>query len=102
MPRQTKPSHPMQPIVWDKHGVLRFKPNKIIEWLMDSKQPLDLNVIATMGFPREDEEQLAQLIGYSVSGFGDLSYARKTTVAAADKITDKMARERQRRRRRKP
>lgn len=97
----SKHPHPMQPIVWAKDGVIRFKANKIIKHLLTSRQPLDLNVIATMGFPREDEEQLAQLMGYSVSGFGDLSYVRRTTVAKADAIADEMVRDRQKKHRQK-
>ena len=88
--------HPMQPIVWAKDGVIRFKANKIIAHLCDTKQPIDLNAIACMDFPREDHEQLAQLIGYSVSGFGDLSYVRRTTLAKADAIADEMASKRKR------
>lgn len=91
-----KVEHPMQPIVWDKHGVIRFKKNAIIEHLVDHGS-IGLNAIASLDFSREDEEQLAQLIGYSVSGFGDLSYARRTTVAKADKISDAMVRKRKRR-----
>ena len=35
--------------------------------------------IAVKGFSQEDQEQFAQLIGYSVSGFGDLSYVSDDT-----------------------
>ena len=34
--------------------------------------------------------QLAQLIGYSVSGFGDLSYADRDVVRRADRKTEKL------------
>lgn len=75
--------HPMQPIYRDDEGVYRFKPNKIVRALLDTSS-LDLNQLATMNFSKEDHEQLAQLIGYSVSGFGGLSYASKDTVEHAD------------------
>jgi hypothetical protein len=65
--------HPLQPLGKDFNGILRFKGNKIIEWLHD-KGNIDLNQIATVDFPDEDRMQLAQLIGYSLSGYGDLSY----------------------------
>ena len=83
--------HPIQPVAKDEHGVLRFKQNTIVSFLVDwcagqnraagyqllktpnDKAP-DLNTLARMNFPREDWVQLAQLLGYSVSGFGDLSY----------------------------
>lgn len=70
-------NHPMQPIVMDPHGVVRFKANPIVRLLLDyaSERGLDLNKLAIMQFSDEDRSQLAQLIGYSVSGYGDLSYA---------------------------
>lgn len=75
--------HPMQAVYRDKEGVVRFRPNKIIEWLLDNKR-FSLNEIAYMDFKDEDRMQLAQLIGYSVSGFGDLSYAAPELVELAD------------------
>jgi hypothetical protein len=36
--------------------------------------------------------QLAQLIGYSVSGYGDLSYASRKSVRLADEIAEKLIR----------
>jgi hypothetical protein len=55
-----------------------------VRTLLDSARPLDLNDLAIMDFSVEDREQFAQLIGYSLSGFGDLSYVRSDTYAAAD------------------
>jgi len=46
--------------------------------------PFDMNMLALMPFTDEERSQLAQLIGYSVSGYGDLSYAKN--VAEADEI----------------
>lgn len=40
------------------------------------------------GFPQDDQEQFAQLIGYSVSGFASLSYASEATVRVADEIAN--------------
>lgn len=76
--------HPMQPIVVD-YGTYRFQKNAIVAHLLDHGG-FDMNKLATMEFPRKDREQFAQLIGYSVSGFGDLPYASKKTVAKADEI----------------
>ena len=73
-----KAKHPVQPLVRDKHRVLRFKPNKIVQFLLDAG-PFDMNKLAVMDFPREDREQFAQLIGYSLSGFSELSYVRDST-----------------------
>jgi hypothetical protein len=84
----TKHQQPMQPLVWDK-GVIRFKRNALVCYLLDHGG-IDLNQLAGVRASREDREQLAQLIGYSVSGFGDLNYARRSTVARADDLADKI------------
>lgn len=75
--------HPMQPVSLDKDGVMRFKPNQIINHLFDTGK-LDLNQLATMKFSNNDREQIAQLLGYSVSGYGDLSYVSRESLAVAD------------------
>ena len=72
MGRKTEP-HPMQPLYRDNNGTVRFKRNKIVEFLLDYGG-YDMNALARMTFPREDREQFAQLIGYSARGFGELSY----------------------------
>jgi|SRR6185503_2330821 len=75
MPR-TK--HPNQPLVIDKQGVTRFKRNAIVSWLLDisTARGVGMNEIAIQDFPREDRVQFAQLIGYSLCGFGELSYVK--------------------------
>lgn len=78
--------HPMQPIEMTPSGVVRFKKNAVVRYLLD-EGGITLNDLATrIEFSREDREQFAQLLGYSVSGFGELSYASPETVAAADLI----------------
>ena len=77
-----KAKHPMQPIV-NVDGVHRFKSNAIVRYLLDAG-PFDLNKLAIMPFSQEDREQFAQLIGYSVSGYGELSYVRRKLVDEAD------------------
>jgi len=71
-----KRQHPVQPLVRDHLGVVRFKENKIVSHLLDwaSSRGMSLNEIAMMDFDREDRQQLAQLIGYSIGGYGELSY----------------------------
>ncbi|MBK8189073.1 MAG: hypothetical protein IPK79_01305 [Vampirovibrionales bacterium] len=49
--------HPMQPIEIDKHGVARFRRNKIVDHLFSTGQ-LDLNELARMDFPAEDQMQI--------------------------------------------
>jgi hypothetical protein len=41
--------HPMQPTVIDGHGVLRFKQNAIVRFLLDAG-PHDLNQLGVMQF----------------------------------------------------
>ena len=88
--------HPMQPLEYDSRGVIRFKRNKIIDWLFYAGK-LDLNQIAILacdkknGFTKDDQMQLAQLLGYSVSGFGDLPYADPKVVAEADEKALKLS-----------
>ena len=66
--------HPIQPLSIDDDGVLRFKSNAIVRYLLDNGG-LDMNDLAVVQeFTNEDHEQFAQLIGYSLSGFADLSY----------------------------
>lgn len=65
------PRHPVQPLVLDAQEVVRFKKNPLVRFLLDDstrRRSLDLNRIAIMGFPADDFNQLAQLIGYSHSG----------------------------------
>jgi hypothetical protein len=80
--------HPIQPLAKDEHGIVRFKDNKIVRYLLDNGG-IDLNMIATRGFTREDHEQFAQLIGYSLSGFGDLSYVKDETWESASQMVEK-------------
>jgi len=75
--------HPIQPLSVDKEGVLRFKENKIIRYLLD-KGGVSLNDLAVLNFSDNDREQLSQLIGYSLSGFGDLSHVSDETYHAAE------------------
>jgi len=79
-----KKKHPTQPLVKDKFKVIRFKRNAIVEYLLDNG-PYDMNHLATIPFSQEDREQFAQLIGYSLDGFGELSYVSKKTYEAAAK-----------------
>lgn len=85
VPEQAVDAHPMQPILLDPDGCPRFKKNSAVEYLADGR----LNEIACRGYSDEDMTQLAQLIGYSVAGFGDLSYVSNAdyerAVAAAPK-----------------
>lgn len=91
-------AHPIQPLAKDEHGTLRFRRNAIVAYVIDwcaSKNrtagypPVpdgpapSLNELGAMSFPREDWVQLAQLLGYSLSGFGELSYVDDADYQAA-------------------
>lgn len=75
--------HPIQPIELNEHGTARFKENTIVSFLLDAGQ-FDMNSLALMKFSDEDRTQFAQLIGYSLGGFGDLPYVDDDTYNAAD------------------
>ena len=79
--------HPIQPIEKDDSGVLRFKKNAIVEYLLDSGG-ITMNDIAMSDFSNEDRQQLAQLIGYSLSGYGDLSYVDEYAYKVAETMAD--------------
>lgn len=83
----SKPAHPMQPIALDEHGRPRFVGNPIVRYLLDNGG-IDLNKIARQEFDNADQEHFAQLIGYSVSGYGELSYVSDVSYQRAEHIAD--------------
>lgn len=90
-------SFPMQPIVLASDGVVRFQENRIVSRLVkaaEKGQRLNINdiaICAAQGMYTDAEQmQLAQLIGYNVSGFGDLSYADRRVVKRADDKAQKI------------
>lgn len=66
--------HPIQPIE-KTGGVARFKENKIVSYLLEvgQRHGAGMNELAGMPFSKEDRVQFAQLIGYSLSGFSELT-----------------------------
>ncbi len=81
---QSAQGHPMQPLLKDKHGVIRFKENQIVRHLLDTHPTCDLYDLESMGFSDDDYQQFAQLIGYSLSGYGDLGYVSDANYEAAE------------------
>ena len=78
---------PMQEIYLDDAGTARFRENKIVSYLLNicgQKGIADMNMLAVIPFNAEDREQFAQLIGYSVSGYGELSYVSSDSCSEAD------------------
>jgi len=86
-----EPKHPIQPFIIDSQGVLRFKKNKIVDFLLDNGG-IDLNRLWRLWgsglFPIEDMEQFYQLIGYSISGFNEMSNFTDETVNQINKLAD--------------
>jgi hypothetical protein len=78
------PLNPMQPIV-DVSGIKRFKANAIVLHLIVTHPSCDMNALSRMDFSDEDRMQFAQLIGYSVGGYADLSYVSDESYEAAEK-----------------
>lgn len=81
---------PMQPLYRDVNGAPRFRENSIVRHLLDKARThgIDLNYLSTQNFPKEDWEQFAQLIGYSLSGWGDLSYVSDEAYEKASKAAE--------------
>jgi hypothetical protein len=90
--KRGKAHHPIQPLITSPDGVTRFKGNAIVRFLLDAG-PFNLNQLAIMQYSDEDREQFAQLIGYSLSGFGELSYVSDKTynTAAAQPVYGKQS-----------
>jgi hypothetical protein len=96
----------MQPVVVvDK--IHRYKENAIVRYMLDEGTRAGLFSLNTFPrghqvdgkvvyFKREDHEQLAQLIGYSVSGACDLSYMSDAVCEAALKESQRIARAKKR------
>lgn len=78
-------THPVQPLVVDEQGVVRFQANAIVRFLLDAG-PYDMNALSLMPFSDEDRAQFAQLIGYSLCGFGDLSYVSDEVFERAESM----------------
>lgn len=66
--------NPIQPIFKDENGIIRFKDNLIVKYLLESHPLVKMSNLAALPFSNDDRQQFAQLIGYSVSGYGGLRY----------------------------
>lgn len=78
----------IQPTVTDINKIVRFKENKIVTYLLDSHPSVDMNAIARGDFTQDDRQHFAQLIGYSVSGWGGLSYVDDDTYRAVEAMME--------------
>jgi len=78
--------HPIQPLARDSDNVLRFKENKIVRHLLDAGS-INLHDLTILDFSDDDRAQFAQLRGYSLTGFGELSYVNKETYELAEMLS---------------
>jgi hypothetical protein len=91
---------PMQPIEYDEHGVIRFRANAIVRRIIDENLVNLNNIAMWRNIPVEDREQFWQMLGYSVSGYGDMmkqndyGWVRPKTVRKADRKASKLYKER--------
>lgn len=78
---------PMQPVVLAAGGVIRFKENRIVSAFLDNsrRHGYGLNEAARDDYTPEERMQVAQLIGYSVSGYGSLSFVTDESCEEADR-----------------
>ena len=76
----------MQPVYIDENDA-RFKPNALVRYLLNVSG-INMNDLAMLpNISQEDWEQFYQLIGYSISGYDELSrvsdYSKKESKIAA-------------------
>lgn len=82
---------PIQPM-YRRGGQIRFHPNQIVDDLLEFAQSkgFGLNEIARRSYSQEDRCQFAQLIGYSLSGYHELSYVSDAHAKEATKAARKI------------
>ena len=80
------PPHPIQPLVM-VNGVKRFRCNEVVAYLLEHGG-LDMNHLAAQQFKTEDYQQFCQLIGYSLSGYGELSWVDDAAYEAAVMVSE--------------
>jgi hypothetical protein len=88
--------NPMQPIIKDPEGTIRFQQNDIVADLLDfaSARGLDMNEIVKRAcfktYSQNDLCQFYQLIGYSLSGYHELNHVSDKHAKAATKAAKKV------------
>lgn len=90
-PVQLDPVHPIQPLYLTQDGVIRFKENGIVRKLLDfgHSKGYGLNeIVRDPDTTREDLVQLYQLMGYSLSGYGELQAVTDADYNAASAMAD--------------
>ena len=75
--------HPVQPLIMDKHGIVRFMSNRLVNYMFDVTANIHGYDFAS-DYPVAEQEQLAQLTGVSLKLFRNLPFATPETIAVAD------------------
>ena len=88
--------HPIQPLIMDKHSIVRFMPNRLVNYMFDVTTDMH-GYDFTSDYSASEQEQLAQLTGVSLKMFRNLPYVSPETIAVADamyreKISEDMSR----------
>jgi hypothetical protein len=82
----------MQKIIIDDKNIIRFKENKIVKYLIENG-PLGMAGVDAIAiennFSTADREQLAQLVGCSISEYGALGYVSDESYHEAEEIAEK-------------
>lgn len=82
---------PAQPVGFDKQGEVRFIPNRIVKDLLDkaSQHGMDIDSLTNdEKYSDEEWRQFAQLTGYSLSEYSDLSYVDDRSAGVAYELYD--------------
>lgn len=91
-----KSVHPVQPVVMTDTGTVRFQRNPMVRKLLDesTSRGYGMNELVAHSHDiengRDHMQHFAQLIGYSVSGYGELSYHNRGICSRADRKAEKL------------
>ncbi|AHK11173.1 hypothetical protein S14_61 [Shewanella sp. phage 1/4] len=92
--------HPLQTVYMDEHGTNRFYENPLVSMLIDRFEYEGLYGLNGLGLyyqvngiKEHHYEQITQLIGYSVEGFGMLSTTTDEVYYKAKNESDKLLEE---------
>jgi hypothetical protein len=81
---------PMQPVAKDADGNPRFLENRLVRHLLDvsTSKGFGLNQLALVEASPDERAQFAELIGYSLQGYAELSYVSDERVEAANAMAE--------------
>jgi putative N-acetylmannosamine-6-phosphate epimerase len=82
----------MQPVYKDSDGTVRFKENALVKYLYEwaKNKGCSMNDLMLIPASKEDRQQLAQLIGYTLSGYSELPYVDDAAYAKAHRKRGKL------------